>query len=217
LPFYEWVPFLNYIQCPWRLLSILTPLSVILFFYYIPVLINIFFKKDPNLITRIFILSVLFLQIFWVGGNSQLYRYQNYPDRELNQNMATDNLIFFSFWDEYEPIPFKRKNVLSLLENKGCKIVFISDPGYLNKLREFDKIVLRLEKGFNGQIIFNQIMSPFISWKCSSNITVRKGEYQEMVFEQKNDEHEAFIEITKTGLFGLIRRINPAERILRKH
>ncbi len=203
LPFYQLIPFLNYIQFPWRLLSIITPLSVILFFYYIPSAAGLMIKNNRNFITLIVMLFILLLQIFWVGGNSQFYRYLTIPGKELREKMMDENLDENSTWAEYQPVPFHKKDVKSLIENHGCKILYINTPELLTGSREFDKIIIRLNKNQTGTIVLNQLKSPFLTLKCPPNIDIREGPCREIIFSVSSISDESTIEIGKTSLIDL--------------
>ena len=84
------------------------------------------------------------------------------------------------------------------------KIISSSDPDLFSTIREFDKIHIDLAPGGgSGTLVFNQIRSPFITLKYSSNINVTTGDYREAIFHQTDDGREAFIDISKTSLAGL--------------
>ncbi len=203
LPFYNGFIFLKYVQFPWRLLCLITPLSIIIFIYYSNALIPLFTRPDGVKIVKIGLAAVLFIQVIWVGGNFEFYKYKSFTREELQNNMAVINLKNYCNRDEYFPKGFKKKEVSSTLENKGLSIISSSDPDLLYSIREFDTIHISLAPGGGGELVFNQLRSPFITLKFSSNINVSTGEYQETVFHQVNDGRTASIDISKKDIFGL--------------
>ena len=204
LPFYQYIPFLIFVQFPWRLLSIITPISVILFFYYIPLMAGLIFKNNSEFISRSIIILILLLQIFWVGGNSQFYKYKTMRGSELRENMLDENLEANSSWEEYQQLLFIKKNFTSLIEAQDSMILYINDAELLSKRKEFDKILIRVKKNQSGEIVFNQLKSPFLTLKSSNNITIREGKYREIIFQINNSDNESYIEISKTCLLSLI-------------
>jgi hypothetical protein len=202
LPFYHIIPLLKYIQFPWRLLCLMTPLAIILFIYYFDAASVLFTKTDGKKKVAAWMGTILILQALWNGVNFEFYRYGAFSGEEIRKSMSIENLKGHFNWNEYYPIGFKKKSVSSILENRGLKIISVSDPALLSEVREFDKIHIVLAPG-GGTLVFNQIRSPFITMKFSSNINAAGGDYQETVFSQSGDGQNAYIDISKTGLIGL--------------
>jgi hypothetical protein len=204
IPFYYSFVYFKYLQFPWRLLCMITPLAIILFIYYSDASAALFKKINGKKAVDAGLALILLVQAVWVGGNYQFYRYRAFSSEELHKRVSRENLVANFYWGEYMPPGFRQKNISSLLENRGLKVISSSDPGLFSEIREFDKINIELAPGDGkGTIVLNQIRSPFITLKYSSNISVSNGDYQEAVFHQAGDGKPSYIDIAKTSLIGL--------------
>ncbi len=203
LPFYDAVPFIKYIQFPWRLLCLITPLAIILFIYYADSATMLFTRINGEKAVRFGLGLILFIQAVWVGGNYEFYRYKSFSSREIAESMSNENLRSHFNWDEYMPLDFKKKDNASILENSGLSVISSSDPDLFSSIRDFGSVHIMLSPGGKGTIVFNQLSSPFIKLSFTSNIIVSKGASGEAVFSQVDDGSNSFIDIKKRGLFDL--------------
>jgi hypothetical protein len=201
-PFYYSLEFLKFLQFPWRLLCLITPLAVILFIYYSDAVKALFTKINGRKAVKTGMALILAIQAIWVGGNYEFYKYKAFSGADIKKIISGENLLAHFTWEEYFPAGFKKKAVSSVLENRGLNIISLNDPALLSSVRDFESIHIVLAPG-GGTLVFNQIRSPFITLKFSSNINAAGGDYQETVFSQSNDGQGAYIDISKTGLIGL--------------
>ena len=109
VPFYEYVPGAKYIQFPWRLLSVITPIIIVYACYLPNVLLN---NYSANCIQLIAVISMA----YFCGSRF------NYP--AFNELVYLDHRGLFSSYGEYKPLNqadvIDSKIILSEANLMGC-------------------------------------------------------------------------------------------------
>lgn len=157
--FYEYIPGAKYIQFPFRLLALLTPIEIL----FTILLIEISLENKKNILG--FFLFIFF--IFYCGNFSKIkYEYFTYKENYISN-------VFFSWFGEYVPKDFLYVDENNFIKSNFLiikKIYSLSDFIYNNKkytiiedrqIKESSKRIFNITCKENCKVIFPLFYTPF--------------------------------------------------------
>ncbi|NET60512.1 MAG: hypothetical protein F6K47_31555 [Symploca sp. SIO2E6] len=161
--FYKLIPGAAYLQFPWRLLTFLTPILILLLCERLEFLAAIESSISTGKFCQLVLIFIVVHQILF-GINAQNVQYEILSPEEIklaiNQNNLAQGLIFAG---EYLPKDIQAvPEMKPLIQAENCQIIAANPPIVLAEAIHMQKISLTVQSNPSCQIYFNQFDNPFI-------------------------------------------------------
>ncbi|MFW6224707.1 MAG: hypothetical protein ACOC4B_00395 [Bacteroidota bacterium] len=164
--FYEVIPGANYIQFSWRLLSFITPATILLTFSLLNIIEFRFSSKLSKILKQTVVISMIVIQVgFYIS--IQNVEYERFTSEEISSYLKRENLSnSLVFGGEYlpsnVPLPNNPAEYPLITHNDACEISSIVPKAALETKIHFKKIDIEIEATGNCSVFLNQFYNPFI-------------------------------------------------------
>lgn len=209
--FYELVPYSEYIQFPWRLLSYITVFIILALIFVIDnfnfairnsSMFKIFyFSKQCKIVLLLIILLVQLL--FYL--NTQFFSYEKFTKTGINDSLKVQNLATsLVFGGEYLLKGYtypstKPKSLISIRQN--CESLKVYPRESLSKIIYFDEITIDKKLDQVCILELNQFNSPFIRIKSQNEQSVQTytSKTGSVIIKMRENSDKLIIKVAKIG------------------
>lgn len=201
--FYNLVPGAVYIQFPWRLLTFLTPILILLLCERLEFTEKISSRFATRQLCQVVLIFIVINQIFF-GINAQNIQYEIFSQNEielaLNKNNLARSLIFGG---DYLPqnlptVPESKP----FIETENCQIKSANPPIVLKEAIHFQKISLTVQSNPSCRIYFNQFQNPFIKVFTGEGGAILTSKQKTIIVKPGSGLQK--VEFLRQGLFQAI-------------
>ncbi|NER24446.1 MAG: hypothetical protein F6J96_27825 [Symploca sp. SIO1C2] len=163
LLFYQLVPGAAYLQFPWRLLTFLTPILILLLCERLEFMATLENKLLTRQFCQLLLVCIVVHQIIF-GINAQNIQYEVFSQKTIELALDKNNLAkSLIFGGEYLPQDLTAvPEIKPLIQTDNCQILDADPAIVLTEASHIQKISLTVQSNPSCQIYFNQFDNPFI-------------------------------------------------------